>query len=129
MKISEIIKTKSQITRGGFHIEEDVLTNIDINTIAHFGNLTSLQLNTPHGNILSTRQTTSNLGLLIRAFVILMCLESEDGIRLSSIRNIPISIVFDGTNASNTTGTYVGFGSSVTNRFVSVDEFVSINDW
>ena len=44
MKLENIIKTKNQIEACGYKIENNIIEEVDVNTIAHFGNLTSFEI-------------------------------------------------------------------------------------
>ena len=40
MKLKDIVKTKREIDDIGYDIANNIITNVNINTIAHFGNFT-----------------------------------------------------------------------------------------
>ena len=44
MKLAQIIKTKSQLEEMGYKIENNIIENVNVNTIARFGNVTSFEI-------------------------------------------------------------------------------------
>lgn len=121
-ELDKILKHKSDF--DGCAIENNIIERVDVDTIAHFGNLTSFEIYCPNVVPYSSRNNTSNLGEVIRAFIELMRLEEEDGIRLSQIKNIPCRLVFDGENAWGSK--VIGIGHFMQDRFVLIDDLATI---
>lgn len=120
-KLKEIIKSKQDIENLGYSIENNILKEIDVNVIAHFGNTTCLELFCRDVSIMRTYNNLSNLGYLIKALVEFLEIEEEDGKRISSIKNIPIRIIINNS-------TCVGFGHFMKNKFVLTDDFAKIDN-
>lgn len=118
-----ILKTEDEILGLGYFIGNNILKSVDVNTIAHFGNLTCLELWCDDCSIMSAYNNTQNLGYLIKALVEILDICEEDGLRLSKIKNIPIRIVTDGKGCG---GKVVGFGHYMKNRFILTEDFVKI---
>ena len=118
-----ILKTEKQISEMGYSVGNNILESVDVNTIAHFGNLTCLELYCDNCAIMSAYNNTQNLGYLIKALVEILDICEEDGIRLSKIRNIPVRIV---TDSKGWGGKVVGFGHFMQDRFVLTEDFVKI---
>ena len=124
MKLEDIIKTEKEITEMGHIIENSIIENININTIAHFGNVTCFEIMCANVYPMSNYNNIKNLGYLIRAFIELFDLSREDGLRLTDIKNIPCRIILEGGWGSKC----IGFGHFMKNKFVLTDEFVKIDD-
>jgi len=74
-------------------IENNVITNVMVDTIAHFGNITSFEIRCKNIVPYSGRNNISNLGYVVRAFIELMGLSREGGIRLEEIKDVPCRLV------------------------------------
>ncbi|MEG1926584.1 MAG: hypothetical protein RR415_12660 [Ruthenibacterium sp.] len=121
MNLEEIIHSGEWIQKEGYVIENNILQKVDVDTIAHFGNCTCLELHCANVVPYSTYNNTKNLGLLIKTLVVFLGLEEEDGIRLSEIKNIPIRLVFDGGKA-------VGLGHFMSDKFFLFSEFSELGE-
>ena len=121
-ELDKILKHKSDF--DGCAIENNIIERVDVDTIAHFGNLTSFEIYCPNVVPYSSRNNTANLGEVIRAFIELMKLEEEDGIRLSQIKNVPCRLVFDGEDAWGSK--VIGIGHFMQDRFVLIDDLATI---
>ena len=96
MKFEDIIKTKEQIKEMGHSIENNMIEYVDVNTIAHFGNVTCFEIVCSNICAMSSYNNLRNLGFIIKAFIKLLDLSEEDGLRLSKIKNIPCRLIFEG---------------------------------
>ena len=68
MELKDIIKTKKEIKEMGYKIENNFIENVDVNTIAHFGNLTCFEIMCTNVCPMSGYNNIGNLGYIIRAF-------------------------------------------------------------
>ena len=117
MKLEDIIKTQKQIEEMGYK-------DVNINTIAHFGNVTCFEIGCSNVYPMSSYNNISNLGYILRAFVELFDLSEEDGLRLTEIKSIPCRLVFqDGWGSK-----CIGFGHFMKDKFVLTEEFAKINN-
>ena len=116
-----ILKTQSEIESKGFIVENNIIDSVDVNTIAHFGNINCLAIWCKNVAILSSHNNSGNLGYLIKALIEILDLEREDGIRLRDIKDIPVRIVLD-----KKFGRCIGFGCFMKDRFVLTEDFVKI---
>lgn len=123
MKLKEITKTQKQLEEMGYKIENNIIENVDINTIAHFGNVTCFEIGCTNVYPMSAYNNISNLGYVIRAFIELFDLSEEDGLHLTKIKNLPCRIVLEGSWGSKC----VGFGHFMKDKFVLTEEFAKIN--
>ena len=123
MELKDIIKTKKEIEEMGYKIENNFIENVDINTIAHFGNLTCFEIMCTNVCPMSGYNNIGNLGYIIRAFFEVIGLSEEDGMRLSEIKNVPCRLIFEGGWGSRC----VGFGNFMKDKFVLTSEFAQIN--
>lgn len=122
MKLSDIIKTEKELKDMDYEIENNLIKYLNINTIAHFGNTTCLEIVCDNVWPMSGYNNTRSLGYIIRAFIELFGLSREDGLRLTDIKNIPCRLVFNGAQC-------VGFGHFMKDKFVLTSDFSQINDW
>lgn len=111
--------TRQDLEAEGYTIENNLLKSVDVNVVAHFGNCCCLEIVCENVNAIAGYNNTKNLGCLIKNLVELLGLSEEDGIRISSIRNVPIRIVLEGGWG----GKCVGFGHFMKDRFVLTKEF------
>lgn len=125
MKLKEITKTQRQLEEMGYRIENNIIENVDINTIAHFGNVTCFEIGCTNVYPMSAYNNISNLGYVIRAFIELFDLSEEDGLRLTKIKNLPCRIVLEGDDWGSRC---VGFGHFMKDEFVLTEEFTKINE-
>lgn len=123
MELKDIIKTKKEIEKMGYKIENNFIENVEVNTIAHFGNLTCFEIMCTNVCPMSGYNNINNLGYIIRAFFEVIGLSEEDGLRLSEIKNVPCRLIFEGGWGSRC----VGFGHFMKDKFVLTSEFVQIN--
>lgn len=128
MVLQDIIKTKSEILEMGHGIDNNIITNIDVNVIAHFGNCTCFEIACTNVVPMCTYNNIKNLGYMIQAFVELFDLSEEDGIRISEIKNIPCRLIFE--NAKNDDCFWgckcIGFGHFMKDKFVLTKDFVKV---
>lgn len=123
MKLEDIIKTQKQIEEMGYKIENNYIDHVDVDTIAHFGNLTCFEIMCTNVCPMSAYNNIGNLGYIIRAFIELFDLSEEDGLRLAKIKNIPCRLFYEGAWGSKC----IGFGHFMKDKFVLVDEFAKID--
>lgn len=125
MKFEDIIKTKKQVEEMGHSIENNVIERVDVNTVAHFGNLTCFEIICSNVCAMSNYNNIGNLGYIIRAFIELFDLSEEDGLRLSEIKSIPCRLIFEGRGGWGSR--CIGFGHFMKNKFVLTEEFAKID--
>lgn len=124
MKLKEIIKTQKQLEEMGYRIENNIIENVDINTIAHFGNVTCFEIGCTNVYPMSSYNNINNLGYILRAFIEMFDLSEEDGLRLTKIKSLPCRIILEGGWGSKC----VGFGHFMKDKFVLTEEFAKINE-
>ena len=124
MKLTDVIKTKKQIEAIGYNIENNIIEKVDVNTIAHFGNVNCFVIACTNVCPMSAYNNTQNLGYTIKAFIELFDLSEEDGLRLTDIKNIPCRLIFEGGWGSKC----IGFGHFMKDKFVLTEEFVKVNE-
>lgn len=127
MNSNEIIKTEQDLKCLGYHIINNIIKSIDIDIIAHFGNCSCFEIICADRHLMGTYNNTKSLGFLIRAFVELFDLSQEDGIKLTSIKNVPCRLVFDGE--PDWGAKCIGFGHFMRDKFILIEDFVKINDF
>ena len=125
--LKSIIKKEEDVRSLGLGIQNNIIENVDVNTIAHFGNVTCLEIYCTDICPMCTYNNTANLGFLIRALIELLGISEEDGLRLSKIKNIPCRLVFNDKNCS-WGSKCIGIGHFMKDKFVLLDDFVLINE-
>ena len=126
MKLQDIIKTEKQIKEIGHSIENNIIEKVDINTIAHFGNVTCFEILCSNVCAMSGYNNIKNLGYIIKAFIELFDLSREDGLRLTEIKNIPCRLIFEGSGGWGSR--CIGFGHFMKDKFVLTEDFAKVNE-
>ena len=116
------IYTEQEIINAGYSISNDIIENIDVNIIGHFGNVVSLELFCKTRRLLSGYNNTRNIGQMAKFLIEFLEIDEEEGIRLSEIKNVPIRIVTEVNNY----GICIGFGHYMENKFILTEDFVKI---
>lgn len=128
MKLKDIIKKQEDINAIGYDIANNIITHIDINTIAHFGNLTCFEILCQDVCPMCTYNNTQNLGFILRAFIELFDLSKEDGIRITEIKNIPCRLIYESKNGCIWGSKCIGIGHFMKDKFVFIEDFVKIDE-
>ena len=123
MKLKEIIKTQNDILEDGHQINNDIIRDVDINIIAHFGNLVSFDVFCDNCAIIHGYNNTKNIGWIIKAFVELFDIGKEDGLLLTRIQDIPCRVISDGYFTK-----ILGFGHFMKDKFVYTEDFMKITE-
>lgn len=126
MKINEIIKTQKEISELGYTVENNMLKSIDVNVIAHFGNTVCFEMYCSNMVPISQHNNTGNIGYLFKALIELLDLSEEDGIRISSIKDVPIRLILTGNSGCGSKS--IGFGHFMKDKFVLIEDFVKLDD-
>ena len=126
MKLQDVIKNREKILDMGNSIGNNIIENVDVNIVAHFGNLTCFEIVCRNVCPMSGYNNTQRLGFLLKAFVELFDLSEEDGLRLSEIKNIPCRLVFEGKDEWGSR--CIGFGNFMKDKFVLTEDFVKIDE-
>lgn len=127
MKFKDIIKTEDEIRALGCGIQNNIIEKVDVNTIAHFGNVTCLEIICENLCPMSTYNNTGNLGFLIRALIELLGISEEDGLRLSKIKHVPCRLVFNEADCS-WGSRCIGIGNFMKDKFVLIEDFAKIDE-
>lgn len=114
------MKYKTALDFKEFTIENNIITKLDIDIIAHFGNTVSLVMDCRYCRPLPLYNSTANIGYVIRRLVEFLDIEREDGITLSQIKNIPIRIVYDGNKT-------IAFGHFMDDKFITIEDLMEGN--
>ena len=128
MKLKDIIKTEKEIKKYGDEygidivIENNLIRDVRIKTIAHFGNITCFEIMCNNVRAMGGYNNKKNIGYIIKSFIEIFELEEEDGIYLESIKNIPCRLIFDDVYRC------IGFGHFMKDDFVLTHEFAKIDE-
>ncbi len=118
----DIVKTKREIESKGYFVENNMITSIDLAVVAHFGNITCLEMFFTNCALFSGYNIGALLPDVLKAIVEVLEIENEDGLRISKIKNVPCRIVTTG----NGFGKVVGFGHFMKDKFVLADELIEM---
>ena len=118
----DIVKTQMQLESQGYYIENNKVTNIDLNVIAHFGNITCLKMFFTNCVLFSDCNIGGLLPDVLKAIVEVLEIENEDGLLISEIKNIPCRIV----TTSKGFCKVVGFGHFMKQKFVLADDLIEM---
>ena len=116
------MKTQSQLELEGYYTKNNMVTSIDLNVIAHFGNIICLEMFFTNCALFSDCNIGGLLPDVLKAIVEVLEIENEDGLRISEIKNIPCRIV----TTSEGFGKVVGFGHFMKQKFVLADDLIEM---
>lgn len=86
MKLKDIIKTKQEINEMGYDIANNIITNVNIQTIAHFGNSTCFEIMCNDVCPMSGYHNTPNLGYILKAFIELLIYPKKTDLELMKLK-------------------------------------------
>lgn len=118
----DIVKTKREIECRGYFVENNMVTSVDLNVIAHFGNITCLEMFFTNCALFSGYNLGALLPDVLKAIIEVLEIDDEDGLRISKIKNVPCRIVTTG----NGYGKVIGFGNFMKDKFVLADDLIEI---
>ena len=116
MFVDYYLKTKKELLEKGYVVENNIIEKVDANCIGHFGDSVSFEIFCKNVVPYAARDNTSNIGVVIKAFIELFKLGTDNGTRLSEIRNIPCRI------ALNKNGRCVAIGHFMEDRFLLIED-------
>ena len=123
MTYEEAVRKEEDLVKP-YTIANNIITNFDINVVGHFGNVVCLEVMChnciPYGHA----NNTKNVGYVLKALYELFNLSTDNGTRLSDIRNIPYRLVFKGTSCLDP---IVGIGNFMKDEFILFDDLSLIN--
>jgi len=128
MKYKEIIRDVSYLNECGMTTENNILRNVDVNIVGHFGNAVCLELMCDNVCPYSCYNNTKNIGMLIKSLVELFDLSEEDGLRMSKIKNIPVRLVFENSSKNHWGEKVVGIGHYMKDKFIMFNEFSQVTE-
>ena len=126
--VKDITYSLKDIEEKGYGVENNIIKGIDINIIAHFGNVPCLTIMCenimPYGHY----NDISRLGYLLKAIVEFFEVDREDGIALSELKNIPCRLVFEGNGKYHWVEKAVGIGHYMRDKFILFNDFSKLDD-
>ena len=126
--VKDITYSLKDIEEKGYGVENNIIKGIDINIIAHFGNISCLtimcEIIMPYGHY----NDISRLGYLLKAIVEFFEVDREDGIALSELKNIPCRLVFEGNGKNHLGERAVGIGHFMKDKFILFNDFQKLDD-
>jgi hypothetical protein len=128
MKLKDIIKKKTDIDAIGYDISNNIITNIDVNTIAHFGNTTCFEIACTDVYPMSCYNNTKNLGYILKAFIEFFEIDEEDGLRIRDIKNIPCRLIFESKNGCIWGSKCIGIGHFMKDKFVFIEDLAKVDE-
>ena len=113
----------SDIEKKGYGVSNNIIKSIDINIIAHFGNIPCLTIMcesiTPYGYY----NDIARVGFLIKELVEFFGVDQEDGVMLSELKNIPCRIVYNRNGKCHFGDKAVGIGHFMKDKFILFEDF------
>lgn len=119
----DICKTQKELLEKNFSIENNILKSIEINLIAHFGNIATLEMFFEDCCLFSGYNLGATIPFILKSIIEILDLSEEDGLRISQIKNVPVRIVLQG----NGLGKVIGFGHFMKDRFVLAEDLIEIS--
>lgn len=119
----DICKTQKELLEKNFSIENNILKSIEINLIAHFGNIATLEMFFENCCLFSGYNLGATIPFILKSIIEILDLSEEDGLRISQIKNVPVRIVLQG----NGLGRIVGFGNFMKDRFVIAEDLIELS--
>lgn len=126
--VKDIVRNLSNIESLGYGVENNIIKNIDINIIAHFGNIPCLQIVCENICPYGTYNDIERLGFLLKAIVELFGVEREDGVLLSELKNIPCRLVFKENGGNHWGERAVGIGHYMKDKFILFEDLSELTE-
>lgn len=124
--IKDITRDSNYIKSCGFGTENNIIKYVDVNIIAHFGNLPCFTIMCENICPYSAYNNIANLGYLLKGFVEFFEVDKEDGVMLSTIKNILCRIVFSGNGDNHFGEKAVGIGHYMKDKFILFEDFTML---
>ena len=121
--VNDITKRMRDIKALGYGVENNIIEKIDINIIAHFGNIPCLTIVCENIVPYGYYNDIARVGFLLKAIVEFFGVAREDGIWLSSLKNIPCRLIFEGDGDNHFGEKAVGIGHYVKDKFILFEDF------
>lgn len=130
IRLNHIIQNENGLIyllgKDSYSLQNNVLKSLEVVINGHFGNTVMLEGRCENINILSDYNLTYNIGYVIRALIELLKLSKDDGIELSSLRNIPVRLVFNDKDPHE--GNCVGIGHFMSGEFVLFKDLIKCGE-
>lgn len=124
--VKDIIHNENYIKSLGCGLENNIIKEIDVNIIAHFGNISCFTIMCENIFPYCNYNNIANLGYLLKAFVEFFECDREDGVMLSKIKNIPCRLVFEGNGDTHFGEKAVGIGHYMKDKFILFEDFTKL---
>ena len=125
--VKDITHNLNYIKSLGYGIENNIINSIDVNIIAHFGNIPCLTIKCKNICPYGTYNDIARLGYLLKAIVEFFEVSREDGVMLSDLKNIPCRLVFTGNGESHWGEKAVGIGHYMKDKFILFEDFKELD--
>ena len=103
-------------------ISNNMITTISVEMLGHFGNLPSLKLIGYDRVIMRNYNNLDNLGYILRELMNFFTFDTESGLDIAKIKDVPCRIITDKKN------NIVAIGHFICDRFIKMDELIAIKD-
>lgn len=106
---------------GNYSVEDNVIEELDVEVIPHFGHCVSLVMHCNSVSPIPTYNSTRNIGYIIRMLAQLFNLR-EDGTSLQELVGRRLRIVYN--NKEMYIGRAVAIGSPLSDRFIFIEDLM-----
>lgn len=118
----DIVKSEEKILDSGLFIENNMIRNVEVSVVGHFGNITTLEVFCENCCMFSQYNIGTLLPDVLKTIVEVLDLSEDNGVRLSEIKDIPIRLV----TTQKCFGTVVGFGNFMKDRFLLIEDVIQM---
>ena len=118
----DIMKSEQEVLDSGLFIENNMILNVEVSVVAHFGNITTLEVICENCCIFSQYNIGTLLPDVLKTIVEALGLSKDNGVRLSEIKDVPIRLV----TTQKHFGTVVGFGHFMKDRFLLIEDIIQM---
>lgn len=123
-RYEKILKTENEIKEiydNKCEIENNIIKDIDVITVGHFGNCVSIDMLCDNVCPFPLWNSTHNIGYIIRALIDIFDKEHDSGAKLSVLKGTPIRIVYQERKA-------VAIGHFMKDRFVLIEDLMQLDN-
>lgn len=112
----DICITKEELENKGYTIQNSVVEKLDLRILGHFNNIAVIYLVCDCCVLFSGYNSPYSIKDILKCIIEVLDLTDDDGVFLSSIKNVPIRLVVSENSK------VIGFGNIQKNKFVLIKD-------